>query len=154
MKDNSGARFRVIAAATSERSRGDSLRNALSTSAAGRSAGMTTCTSRRPQSSAGETSSRLAKTMTLFGAFHFAMAMLLRPVLHSGQPTGICASLFVGDCAVFDRGQVSVLHAKSARHCLYRDTEGEASCTQVEGSWSSSHRQFSLGMGQPWCAVP
>lgn len=57
MKDNSGARFRVIAAATSERSRGDSRRKARITSAAGRSAGMTTRTNRRPQSGAGETSS-------------------------------------------------------------------------------------------------
>ncbi len=57
MKDNSGARFRVIAAATSERSRGDSRHNALITPATGRSAGITTCTSRRPQSGAGETPS-------------------------------------------------------------------------------------------------
>jgi len=55
--DRSGARFRVIAAATSERSRGASARSALSASATVRSAGTTTCTSRCPQSGAGETSS-------------------------------------------------------------------------------------------------
>src|SRR5262249_17494835 len=53
----SGARFRVIAAATSDRRRGASCRSAASASATGRCAGTTTCTSRCPQSGAGETSS-------------------------------------------------------------------------------------------------
>lgn len=55
--DSSGARFRVIAMATSERRRGASCRSALSASFTGRSAGTITCTSRCPQSGAGDTSS-------------------------------------------------------------------------------------------------
>lgn len=56
-KQNSGARFRVISIATSERRRGASRRSALIASVTRQPAGMTTCTSSRPQSGAGHTSS-------------------------------------------------------------------------------------------------
>ncbi len=55
--DSSGARFRVMAAATSDRRRGVSRRSAASTSFSGRPAGAITCTSRCPQSGAADTSS-------------------------------------------------------------------------------------------------
>jgi len=55
--DSSGARFRVMAIATSERRRGASCRSALSASFTDRSLGIITCTRRCPQSGAGDTSS-------------------------------------------------------------------------------------------------
>ena len=54
-KHHSGARFRVIAIATSERRRGASRWSAAMESATGRPSGITTCTRSRPQSGAGET---------------------------------------------------------------------------------------------------
>ncbi len=56
-KYNSGARLRVMAAATSERRRGDSWASTCSVAATDWPGGITTRTRRRPQSGAGETSS-------------------------------------------------------------------------------------------------